>query len=391
MSNEKRERRTFGYLRQLNGVWWVRYRVGGQEKWENLHTASEKVARDKAAVIGNAVGKGEHTPGDARRVSFKDLESFVLTAAKKDKLRSVPRIERALTHLRDAFGASRALAITTERIAAYEVERLESGDARATINYELSILRRMFRLAVKARRLPSMPAITIRDPHNVRTNIITADDFAALLEELPDYLKPAIAFSYHTGWRTASEVLPIEWRNVDMKAGTLRIDDSKNKEGRSLPYAALPQLKAIIDKQRESADAWQKATGEVVTFVFHRHGKRIRSYKNAWEAARDRAAHGGKKPGDPRELVRPNLVGAIVHDLRRTAITNMESAGVARSVATKISGHKTESVYRRYAISKDDQLRAGLAKLGAHLDPSQSAAQSPQDAPGATKGNVGGI
>jgi hypothetical protein len=47
--------------------------------------------------------------------------------------------------------------------------------------------------------------------------------------------------------------------------------------------------------------------------------------------------------------------------------------------------------YRRYAISKDDQLRAGLAKLRAHLAPAQCTPQSAEDAPESTKGNVGGI
>jgi hypothetical protein len=43
----------------------------------------------------------------------------------------------------------------------------------------------------------------------------------------------------------------------------------------------------------------------------------------------------------------------------------MERSGVPRSVAMKLVGHKTESVYRRYAITDEAMLREGAAKLAA--------------------------
>ncbi len=55
----------------------------------------------------------------------------------------------------------------------------------------------------------------------------------------------------------------------------------------------------------------------------------------------------------------------ILHDFRRTAVRRMERAGVPRSVAMKISGHKTESIYRRYAIVAERDIADGLRKVAA--------------------------
>lgn len=54
---------------------------------------------------------------------------------------------------------------------------------------------------------------------------------------------------------------------------------------------------------------------------------------------------------------------AWFHDLRRTAVRNLERAGVSRSVAMKLTGHKTEAVFTRYAIADETALQEGVEKL----------------------------
>jgi len=57
--------------------------------------------------------------------------------------------------------------------------------------------------------------------------------------------------------------------------------------------------------------------------------------------------------------------GRILHDFRRTAVRNLKRVGIPRSTAMRMVGHKTESIYRRYAIVDEAMLREAAEKLAA--------------------------
>lgn len=160
-----------------------------------------------------------------------------------------------------------------------------------------------------------------------------------------------MTFAYCTGWRTPSEVLPLTWAQVDFAAGVVRLEPgtTKNREGRTFPFAVLPQLEAVLRTQREYTTAVERRLGCVIPWVFHREGQRLKGFRRAWLSACRRAG----------------LVGMIPHDFRRTAVRNLVRAGVPERVAMQLTGHKTRSVFDRYDIVNEADLREAVAKLAA--------------------------
>ena len=120
---------------------------------------------------------------------------------------------------------------------------------------------------------------------------------------------------------------------------------------------SLEPLKAVLERQRERTLAVEKATSAIIPWLFHRDGRPVTSFRRACLTACKGAG----------------LSGRIPHDFRRTAVRSLERAGVPRSTAMKMVGHKTESIYRRYAIVDEAMLRK-VPRSGKRYRPSQPCA-----------------
>src|SRR5262245_8462993 len=189
---------------------------------------------------------------------------------------------------------------------------------------ELATLKRMYTLALAAEKIHRAPKITKLVERNARQGFFEREQFEAVRRHLPAPLRPLATFMYITGWRTG-EVRDLTWRQVDLAVGTVRLEPGTTKNAEGRVFYMTPELRATLEAQRALTDSEQRTRGAIIPWVFHRSGRPIRSFLHAWHRA-------CREAGCP---------GRIPHDFRRTAVRNLERAGVSRSAAMKMTGHKT--------------------------------------------------
>ena len=338
-----------------SAVIWIKYRDAlGVLCRESTKTEKEQEAKRLLKQREGAAVEGRVIMPRADRVTIAELAENLKADYAANGRRSADRLGFSLDHLLPFFGTRRAVQLRSADVTAYRVKRQAEEAAPATINRELAALKRMFSLAVKGERLQRMPYIEMLREHNARTGFFEREQFEAVRAHLPAYARPAATFAYLTGWRLKSEILTLQWRQIDFKGGTVRLEPNttKNNDGRTFPM--IPQLRVVLEAQRSATEALQRKTGSIIPWVFHwtKRGRQLKAFTKAWRAA----------------VIAAGVPGRIPHDCRRTAVRNLERAGVPRSTAMAMVGHRTEAIYRRYAIVDEIMLREGAAKLAAYAE-----------------------
>ena len=332
-----------------SSTWWPQYHVNAQRRLENSHSKNKSVAQKLLKRRLGEIGHGRLIGPDIERTRFEDLCDMLVNDYKANGRKSINRVLGALKHLAGFFALNRAIEVTPDRVSAYVSYRQDERAANATVNRELAALKRMFHLGKQVRKVGEVPYIRMLQEDNARKGFFERYQLEAVLNHLPEDVRPVVEVAYVTGWRVRSELLTRQWQHVDLQSGWLRLEpgETKNRKGRMFPLT--PGLRAVLERQRQRTDAAERIGGKIIPWVFHRAGQRIRTFDRSWRTA----------------IRGAGIPDRILHDLRRTAVRNLERAGVPRSDAMAMVGHQTESIYRRYAISDEASLKESGAKLAA--------------------------
>jgi len=371
---------------------WIKYFRNGKPYYESCHSTREAVAKKLLRLREGEISKGEIPGIHFDKVTFDDLAKDFLRDYRINKRRTVNRATCLVKHLKKSFEGTKAVDIDTSMIEAHKEKRMLAGLSNATINRELSALKRMFSLASQCMppKIRQMPYISMLEESNTREGFFEYDEYLAVKDALPSYLKPVITFAYHTGWRL-SEIVGLTWNKVDLKEGIVRLEtgETKNKQARSiyLDGELLKEMKALHGGLRlVAAKGNPSETRPSCPYVFHREGERIQSFGKAWKTACIKAGlfevkkdaegnpvvvkdkHGIEVKDEAGNAVTVKVPTKIFHDFRRTGVRNMVRAGVPERVAMKRSGHKTRSVFDRYNIVSDADDKEAAAKMETYLN-----------------------
>jgi integrase len=341
-----------------SAVWWMEYQT--KDKPVRRPTGRRDQAEAFAELL-KVVGKraaGQIKGSAPERVRIGELLDLLIDSySEKRTLYDLKcRVER---HLRPYFGDMKAVDLTTKDLRQF-VDLARKGRnpvvmaepkrgkpaprkplADASVNRCLANLHCAFALGMEEEpplvlRIPVFPW---REEDNTRQGILDRKTYEQLRAELPKHAALMLVIGYHIGMRRG-EILGLRWDQVDLKAGLIQLEkrQTKGKKERSAPiYGEMrPYLEmALTERSAKYPDC---------KYVCAEEGKRVFDVKTAWNSA----------------VRRLGLGKVLVHDLRRTAASNMDEAGVSRSDIMEMAGWKTESMFRRYRIgSKKRMVNAG--------------------------------
>jgi integrase len=165
-----------------------------------------------------------------------------------------------------------------------------------------------------------------------------------------------VKFAALSGWRR-QEIQQLTWEEIDLEGGVIRLspERSKNDDGRVLPIvgpiAEVIERRVALRAECPLPYVFWRAVGsrrERKTAVRYLP---LGDWRKAWTTACKAAG----------------CEGRILHDFRRTVARNLRRAGVSTIDAMAWTGHKTDSMFKRYSIVSEDDVRATGEKFAAYL------------------------
>src|ERR1017187_2155323 len=246
-----------GTVYRRGRIWWIQYFVRGLIVPESSHSTEKADAENLLKQRIGEVAAGRRVGPE--RATIADLCALVVEDNQLRNLRDAQHVEwRYKAHIEPVLGSLLVSRFGSAQVRQYVAQRRSAGASDATINRELAIVRRGFRLGAQEDPplVQRQPAIPMLEEDNVRQGFLEQDQYERLLEELPASLKALFVCGYHTGARK-NELRRIRWEQVDSEAGLIRLSagQTKGKKARTLPIYG--EMRRWLERSEEHTSELQ--------------------------------------------------------------------------------------------------------------------------------------
>jgi integrase len=293
------------------------------------------------------------------------------------------KIEQAnFAHLLPELGRKLICDIEAREIARYQQKRLDEDASPKTVNLEVGTLRAILKRSGHWARLqPEVKMLTARDDVG---RAITPEEETALLkaciQSRSRSLVPFVTLAIETGARYGT-IRTLLWGHVDFENRCLRWGKDKTEAGtgRIVPLsqraaAALSFWATHFPERKPEhyvfpAERYGAGGDEFSPKAYHVDpSKPIGSNKEAWEAARLRAARILKGATEEKSEEKIAPLPCRFHDLRHTAVSRMLNAGIPIAKVAKIVGWSASTMVlmaKRYGHFSLNELRDAVESISA--------------------------
>lgn len=342
-----------GMIYKRGEVFWIKYYSGGKPIRESTGTSKKK---ETERFLKNREGRsaaGLQPLPRVDRITYDELASDLRLHYETTGTRGLNEADTRFKALKPFFAGRRAVSITGALAEEYVQYRVKADVANATINRELATLIRMLRLGYERDKVVKLPRIHKLTEAPPRAGFFERADFEAVRRHLRPDLQGAVTIAHSYGWRMQSEVLALTLSQVDLGAGTLRLNPGGSKTGEGRIVYLSAEVRVMLEEQLERVRTLSRKLGRVIPYLFPHlpngrfQGVRIRDFRKSWTSA-------CKAVG---------LCGMLRHDLRRTAARNLIRSGVPEVVSMRITGHRTRAVFDRYNIVSPADLQDAARKM----------------------------
>ena len=330
-------------LVKRGNIWWMNLMFQGQRIRRSTGTTNRALAESIRAKVKVQLIEGRYFDRlEEKTRTFDELmdrfeqEHLVKLASRQTGQVFVKRFR--------AFFGGRTLAeITPRLIVDYKSTRYSVGVKAASINRELTCLRKAFSLAKRewewCRDNP-VSRVSLEKGVTKRDRWLMEDEEARLLDACPSWLRELVVFALHSGMRLG-EILALTWSAVDLFRRTVTVFRSKNGERRTVPlnHTAMTLLteKAKVRHLKS-------------TLVFPSQAGTPLDSNHLRRALRPAMAKAG-------------IEDCHFHDLRHTFATRLVQSGVDLYKVQRLLGHKSPIMTQWYAHHYPESLRDGVEIL----------------------------